>query len=174
MQLVFFFYKGTLLTHGQLDCHVIQRFFCKQYRYLRSDQIRRKLKQKTHWVTQSSLRLMSLVPLPHNGLIFFGLSFAGNEFAETFLYYSSIPGSFNSRWTSAFLTSSLCLQGQSLNSSLLPPSVHFIFHLSSEVVPILSVLASAVLTWPSEEQSALLGSFVLHAPKCNVEVSVQF
>lgn len=88
-----------------------------------------------------------------------------------FLFYFN-PYGFNSRWTCTFLTSSLYLQGQSLNSSLLPPSVHFIFHLSSEVVSILSMVASAVLISPSKEQSALLGSFVLHAPKCNIEVSI--
>lgn len=73
---------------------------------------------------------------------------------------------FNSRWTLAFLTSPLYIQALSLNSSLFPPSVHFIFHLCSEVAFILSMLASAVLTWLSEDQSALLCSFVLHPPEC--------
>lgn len=154
MELVFFCYRATLLTHDPLDCHVIQILFCKDLRYLRTDQIRKKMRQKTHWVTQSSLWLMSLGPLPHWAMGSFSLVslLLAMHFQKPFFIVLHISASFNSRWTLAFLTSSLYVQGLSPNSSLLPPSMHFIFHLSSEVVPILSVLASAVLPWLSEDQ----------------------
>lgn len=111
---------------------------------------------------------MALDPLPHRARGSFSLVFLlmAMHLQKHFFIVLHIPTCFNSRWTLAFLTAFLYIQALSLNSSLLPPSVHFIFHLCSEVVPILSMLASAVLTWLSEDQSALLGSFVLHAPEC--------
>lgn len=48
-----------------------------------------------------------------------------------FFAFLHIPPSFNLSWTSAFLTPSLHVQVLLLNSSLLPPSVYFIFHMSS-------------------------------------------
>lgn len=48
-----------------------------------------------------------------------------------FFAFLHIPSSFNLSWPSAFLTPSLHVQALSLNSSLLPPSIYSIFHMSS-------------------------------------------
>lgn len=143
-------------------------FFCKDLRYLRADHIRKNWGKKTPLSNPVFSMIYVLGPstLLSNGSFSLIILLLKMQLQKHFFIVLHIPPSFNSRWTLAFLTSSLYIQALSLNSSLFQPSVHFIFHLCSEVALILSMLASAVLTWLSEDQSALLGSFVLHTPEC--------
>lgn len=76
---------------------------------------------------------------PSNGVIFFGITFVGNAPTETFLYCTSHPCYVQFQMNFSFPNfTPVHLSTVNKFLSLLPPSIQFILHLSSELVPILS------------------------------------